>query len=71
MECQVVICTGTLFIFPWLFPGRRSRKSRLTTVGIGCAAHATPSIRKSWHYFGNKLRWLGRHSSLADQSHGV
>jgi hypothetical protein len=28
--------------------------SRLTTGGIRCADHATPSIRKSWHYFANK-----------------
>jgi hypothetical protein len=28
----------------------RSRKLRLTTVGIRCADHATPSICKSWHY---------------------
>jgi hypothetical protein len=49
----------------------QSRKPRLTTVGIRCADHATPSIRKSWHYFANKRRSLGRHSSLADQSHGV
>jgi hypothetical protein len=49
----------------------RSRKPRLTTGGIRCADHATPSIRKSWHYFANKRRLLGRHSSLADQSHGV
>jgi hypothetical protein len=46
--------------------GYRSRKSRLTTVGIRCADHATSSIRKSWHCFANKGRSLGRHSSLAD-----
>jgi hypothetical protein len=28
----------------------RSRKPRLTTVGIRCADHVIPSIRKSWHY---------------------
>jgi hypothetical protein len=49
----------------------RSRNPRLTTVGIRCADHAIPSIRKSWHYFANKRRSLGRHSSLADQSQGV
>jgi hypothetical protein len=26
-----------------------SRKPRSTTVGIRCADHATPYIRKSWH----------------------
>jgi hypothetical protein len=30
-------------------PGLRSRKPRLTDVGIRCADDATPSIRKSWH----------------------
>jgi hypothetical protein len=40
----------------------------LMTGEIRCADHATPSIRKSWHYFANKRRSLGRHSSLADQS---
>jgi hypothetical protein len=30
-----------------------------------------PYIRKSWHYFANKRRSLGWHSSLADHSHGV
>jgi hypothetical protein len=29
----------------------RSRKPRLTTVGIRCADHVTPSTRKSQHYF--------------------
>jgi hypothetical protein len=43
----------------------------LTTGGIRCADHATPSVRKSSHYFANKRRSLGRHCSLADQSHGV
>jgi hypothetical protein len=27
----------------------RSIKQRLTTVGIRCADHATPSTRKAWH----------------------
>jgi hypothetical protein len=27
----------------------RSRKPRITAVGIRYADHATPSIRKSWH----------------------
>jgi hypothetical protein len=31
-----------------------STKSRLMTMGIRCPDHATPSIRKSWHYFANK-----------------
>jgi hypothetical protein len=53
--------------FPEIF---RSRKPRLTTGGISCADYATPSIHKSWHYFANKRRSLGRHSSLADQSQG-
>jgi hypothetical protein len=29
---------------------------RLKTGGIRCADHATPYIRKSWHYFANKRR---------------
>jgi hypothetical protein len=49
----------------------RSRKPRLTTGRIRCAHHETPSNRKSWHYFANKRRSLGRHSSLAERSHGV
>jgi hypothetical protein len=35
-----------------------SRKPRLTAVGILCADHATPSVRKSWHY-------LRRHAAVA------
>jgi hypothetical protein len=45
------------------------KKTENTTGGIRCADHATPPIRKSWHYFAKKRRPLGRHSSLADQSH--
>jgi hypothetical protein len=47
------------------------KKIQTNDRGIRCADHATPSIRKSFHYFANKRRSLGRHSSLADQSHGV
>jgi hypothetical protein len=47
------------------------KKTENTTGGIRCADHATPSIRKSWYYFAKKRRSLGRHSSLANQSHGV
>jgi hypothetical protein len=47
------------------------KKTENTTGGIRCADHATPSIRKSWYYFAKERRSLGRHSSLADQSHGV
>jgi hypothetical protein len=35
-------------ILMWLCEVYRSRKPRLTTVGIRCADHTTPSIRKSW-----------------------
>jgi hypothetical protein len=47
------------------------KKTENTTGGIRCAEHATSSSRKSWHYFAKKWRSHGRHSSLADQSHGV
>jgi hypothetical protein len=47
------------------------KKTENTTGGIRCADHATSSTRKSWYYFAKKRRSLGRHSSLADQSHGV
>jgi hypothetical protein len=47
------------------------KKTENTTGGIRCADHATPSISKSWYYFAKKRRSLGRHGSLADQSHGV
>jgi hypothetical protein len=46
------------------------KKTENMTKWIHCADHTTPSIRKSWYYFANKPRSLGRHSSLADQSHG-
>jgi hypothetical protein len=44
----------------------RSRKPRLTAVGIRCGDHATPSIRKSCTNFADKRRSLGRYNSLAD-----
>jgi hypothetical protein len=47
------------------------KKTETNDRGIRCADHATHSIRKSRHYLANKRRLLGRHSSLADQSHGV
>jgi hypothetical protein len=50
----------------------RSRKPRLTTLGIRCADHATPPIpKKVGTNFAKKRRPLGRYSSLAGQSHGV
>jgi hypothetical protein len=49
------------------FQDSPSGKSRLTTGGIRCADHATPSFRKSWHYFAKKRLSLDRHSSHADQ----
>jgi hypothetical protein len=36
-------------LLEWKRRGSGSRKPRLTTVGIRCADHATPSIRKSCH----------------------
>jgi hypothetical protein len=39
----------TVELLQWKSSGSGYRKSRLTAVGIRCADHATPSIRKSWH----------------------
>jgi hypothetical protein len=36
-------------LLEWKSSGSGSIRSRLTVVGIRCADHATPSIRKSWH----------------------
>jgi hypothetical protein len=45
----------------------RSRKLRLTTVGIRCADSATPLCpQKLALNFANKWRSLSRYSSLAD-----
>jgi hypothetical protein len=49
----------------------RSRKPRLTAVGIRCADHATHSTRKFGTNFAGKRRSLGLYSSLADYGHGV
>jgi hypothetical protein len=32
------------------------KKPETNDRGMRCADHATPSIRKSWHYFANKRR---------------
>jgi hypothetical protein len=52
-------------LLEWKSSGSGSRKSGLTAVGIRCADHATPSIRKSWD-FADIRRSLGRYSLLAD-----
>jgi hypothetical protein len=36
-------------LIEWKISGSGCRKLRLTAVGIRCADHATPCIRKSWH----------------------
>jgi hypothetical protein len=36
-------------LLEWKSTGSGSRKSRLTAIGILCADHPTPSIRKIWH----------------------
>jgi hypothetical protein len=65
-EFSIFICRLSLSTFN-LYP---PSLIKLTTGGVRCADHATPPIRKSWHYFANNRRSLGRHISLADQSHG-
>jgi hypothetical protein len=58
LECKI---PHELDALKWKAIGRRRRrefdmetrsrkpKPSLTTVGIRCADHATPSVRKSWH----------------------
>jgi hypothetical protein len=36
-------------LLEWKSNGSVSRNPRLTAIGIRCADHATPFIRKSWH----------------------
>jgi hypothetical protein len=36
-------------LLEWKSSSSESRKPSLTAVGIRCADHTTPSIRKSWH----------------------
>jgi hypothetical protein len=45
----LVVESNTYFSVTLIYFVAGSRKSRLTAVGIRCADHATPSIRKSWH----------------------
>jgi hypothetical protein len=51
-------------LLEWKSSGSGSTKQRSTAVWIRCADHATPSIRKSWHYLRNNRRSLGRYSLL-------
>jgi hypothetical protein len=44
----------------------RSRKPKLTAVGIRCAEHATLLTAKVATNFADKRRSLGQYSSLAD-----
>jgi hypothetical protein len=53
-------------LLEWKSRGCRSRKPRLMAVGIRCADHPTPSIRKVGANFADKWRSLGQYSSLAD-----
>jgi hypothetical protein len=53
-------------LLEWKSSGSGSRKSRLTTMGICCADHATSSIRKFGTNFHDKRRSLGWYSLLAD-----
>jgi hypothetical protein len=38
-------------LLEWKSSGSRSTKPRLMVVGVRCANHVTPSIRKSWHLY--------------------
>jgi hypothetical protein len=58
-------------LLEWKSSVSRSRKLRLTAVGIRCADHATLSIRKVGTNFADLRRSLGRYNSLADWSRGV
>jgi hypothetical protein len=53
-------------LLEWKNSVSRSRKLRLTAVGILCADHAAPSISKSGAIFTDMRLSLGRYSSLAD-----
>jgi hypothetical protein len=59
-------------LLEWKKQRLRSRKPRLTAVGIRCTDHVTPSLpTKAGTNFAYKRRSLGRYSSLADYGHGV
>jgi hypothetical protein len=62
--CIILILLTSIYI-SYVHVRKSVKKTELTAGGIRCAGHATPSVRKSWHYV-DRRRSLGRYSLLAD-----